>query len=155
MVAHTIYALCMGWGSVLKIGANDMKIIEKIKNRAEKICEYRPPVIAFTGDSVTQGCFELYVKDGGMVETVFDSSESYAEKVKKILALFFPSAAVSVVNTGISGNRAELGLERLETDVLSVNPDLTVVCFGLNDSNQKQDGLEKYKSSLRGLFTGL
>ncbi len=132
-----------------------MKIIEKIRNRAEAICEHRQPVIAFTGDSVTQGCFEVYVKDGGVVETIFDSSESYAEKIKKILGLFFPSANVTIVNTGISGNRAEIGLKRLESDVLSVNPDLTVVCFGLNDSNQKQDGLEKYKNSLRQIFAKL
>ena len=132
-----------------------MKIIEKIRNRAEAICEHRPPVIAFTGDSVTQGCFELYVKDGGVVETVFDSAEGYAEKLKRILGLFFPSANVTIVNTGISGNRAEIGLKRLETDVLSVNPDLTVVCFGLNDSNQKQEGIEKYINSLREIFAKL
>jgi len=132
-----------------------MKIIEKIKNRASAVCEHRPPLIAFTGDSVTQGCFELYVKEGGVAETVFIPSESYTEKIKKIFAMFFPSANVSIVNTGISGNRAEFGLMRLESDVLSVNPDLTVVCFGINDSNQKQDGIEKYGNSLREIFKKL
>lgn len=132
-----------------------MKIIEKIKNKAEGLYENKQPVIAFSGDSVTQGCFEVYVKDGGVVETVFDSAESYAEKVKKIFALFFPSVNITIVNAGISGNRADVGGERLEMDVLRFKPDLTVVCYGLNDSNRKQDGLLQYTNSLRKIFTDL
>ena len=67
-----------------------MKIIEKIKNKANGLYEHKQPIIAFTGDSVTQGCFELYVKERGIVKPVFDSSECYAEKVKKIFAYLFP-----------------------------------------------------------------
>ena len=132
-----------------------MKIVEKIKNKARGIYENRQPVIAFAGDSVTQGCFEVYVKEDGNVETIFNSAESYAEKLKRIFALFFPEANITIVNAGISGNRAELGCERLESDVLSFNPDLTVVCYGLNDANQRQYGLEKYKVSLRRIFNDL
>ena len=61
-----------------------MEIIEKIKKKANNLYEHRQPVIAFTGDSVTQGCFELYVKEEGVVKPVFNSSECYAEKVKNI-----------------------------------------------------------------------
>ena len=132
-----------------------MKIIEKIKNKSDALYMNRQPVIAFTGDSVTQGCFEVYVKDDGAVETVFNPLECYAEKVKKILTLFFPSANITLVNAGISGNRAETGSERLETDVISFKPDLTVVCYGLNDSKQKEEGLKKYTSSLRKIFSEL
>lgn len=132
-----------------------MKIIEKIKNKSNDLYEHRQPVIAFTGDSVTQGCFELYVKDKGIVKTVFDCSEAYAEKVKKIFSLLFPETNITIVNAGLSGNRAEKGSKRLEEDVLSVSPDLTVVCYGLNDANLKQDGLEIYKASLRKIFNDL
>lgn len=132
-----------------------MKIIEKIKNKANSLYEHRQPVIAFTGDSVTQGCFELYVKEKGVVKTVFDSSECYAEKVKKIFAFLFPSVNITIVNAGISGNHAAGGVKRLKSDVLDFNPDLTVVCYGLNDSGQKQEGLEIYKDSLRKIFRDL
>ena len=132
-----------------------MEIIEKIKKKANNLYEHRQPVIAFTGDSVTQGCFELYVKEEGVVKPVFNSSECYAEKVKKIFALLFPETNIMIVNAGISGNHAAIGSKRLRTDVLAHNPDLRVVCYGLNDSNDKEAGLEVYKSSLRKIFKDL
>ncbi len=132
-----------------------MKIIEKIKRKTDALYAHRQPVIAFTGDSVTQGCFELYVKEKGIVKPVFNSAECYAEKVKKILALLFPATNITIVNAGISGNHAVTGSKRLKTDVLEFNPDLTVVCYGLNDSNNKAEGVEEYKSSLRKIFVDL
>ena len=132
-----------------------MKIIEKIYNKHQKLYEHRQPVIAFTGDSVTQGCFEVYVKDEGLLDTVFVSGESYAEKVKKIFSMLYPTANITIVNAGMSGNSAGVGYSHLKEDVLSFSPDLTVVCYGLNDSNQKEAGLEHYKESLRKIFNDL
>ena len=132
-----------------------MKIIEKIKNKSDALYNHRQPVIAFTGDSVTQGCFELYVKEKGVVKTAVHSAECYAEVVKKIFALLFPTANITIVNAGISGNNAAGGAKRLKSDVLDFHPDLTVVCYGLNDSGQKQEGLEIYKDSLRKIFYDL
>lgn len=131
-----------------------MNIINKIRSKTKDLCNVRQPVIAFTGDSVTQGCFELYV-DNGSVNTVFESEESYTQKVKKILAMLCPWTNVTIVNAGISGATAALGSRRLAENVLSTNPDLTVVCYGLNDCQQKQDGLETYKESLRKIFSDL
>ena len=37
-----------------------MKIIEKLRARQEDIYAAKPITIAFLGDSVTQGCFEIY-----------------------------------------------------------------------------------------------
>ncbi len=132
-----------------------MKITEKIRNKANGLYNYRQPVIAFSGDSVTQGCFEVYVKPDGNLETVFDSSECYGEKVKKIFSMLFPAANITVANAGISGNSADVGYKRLNEDVLSLKPDLTVVCYGLNDHGRKQDGLELYKTSLKNIFDAL
>lgn len=42
-------------------------------------------------------------------------------------------SGVSVVNAGVSGDTAALGLARLERDVLSLHPDIVLVSFGLND----------------------
>lgn len=132
-----------------------MKIIEKLNRKSKNIGAFRPPVLAFTGDSVTQGCFELYVKEGGRVETIFKPSEAYSQKVKEIFGMLYPSANLTVVNAGISGNTAKHGSERLAEDVLSVHPDLTVVCYGLNDCHQREAGLDVYRESLRKMFRDL
>jgi len=129
-----------------------MQILKKCQRKNGNIYGDRQPVIAFTGDSVTQGCFELYVKPDGNAETVFNAMESYSQKVKELLAMLYPAANVTIVNAGISGNRAPVGFDRLQEDVLSFRPDLTVVCYGLNDSNQKAEGLEEYTTALRNIF---
>ena len=48
-----------------------MKIIDKL-NAKQDIYGEKPVTIAFLGDSVTQGCFECYIKEDGKIETVFD-----------------------------------------------------------------------------------
>lgn len=112
----------------------------------------RTPIIAFLGDSVTQGVFETYEKNKKM-QVVFDSTSAYSEKVKELLAMLYPQAPVSVMNCGVNGSSATAGYERLKRDVLAFSPDLLVVCFGLNDANAEMDGLETYKTALRNIFT--
>ena len=50
---------------------------------------------------------------------------------------------------------ATSGLNRLQRDVLSHNPDLVVVCFGLNDCRNGVDGIEKYKNALNEIFVNI
>ena len=53
-----------------------MEIIDKISEKRH--LGTTPPVtIAFLGDSVTQGCFELFSYRTGGVDTVFESGSSY------------------------------------------------------------------------------
>ena len=134
-----------------------MKIINKIVERADgrTLSKVKLPTIAFLGDSVTQGCFETYKSLEKCVDTVFDQSGAYHTYIKQTLAHIYPKAAVSIINAGISGDNTNGGLARLERDVLSQNPDLTVVCFGLNDSNWGMDGVERYKNNLREIFKQL
>ena len=134
-----------------------MKIINKIVARADgsTLSKVKLPTIAFLGDSVTQGCFELYRSLENCADTVFDQSSAYHTYLKQMLNHIYPKAAVTIVNAGISGDNTTGGLSRLERDVLSQNPDLTVVCFGLNDSNWGMDGVEKYKNNLREIFKKL
>ena len=129
-----------------------MKILEKIKNRQAAPHGCRQPVIAFLGDSVTQGCFEIY-NDYGHIETSFYPEEAYAADVKRIFSTLYPSASVNIVNAGISGDTSWGGLARLERDVLSLRPDLVVVCYGLNDAGGGERELEHYKASLKEIFT--
>ena len=53
------------------------------------------------------------------------------------------------------GDNAVNGATRVKRDVLRFCPDLTVVCFGLNDSCKGMEHIEDYKQSLRSIFQQL
>ena len=128
-----------------------MKFTELLKKKTADNPGTKAPVIAFLGDSVTQGVFEVYQK-GGEMKVEFDSACAYPERVKELLAMMYPSAPVSVVNAGVNGGSAPLGLEVLRRDILRIKPDLLVACFGLNDSNKVEPGLETYRTALGEIF---
>ena len=86
------------------------------------------------------------------IETVVQLEKGYHEKVKHILGLLYPRVPISIINAGISGDRAEMGLKRVERDVLSYKPDIVVVCYGLNDSMLCKEGMRVYIDSLKGIF---
>lgn len=130
-----------------------MKIIEKIARKAKDHYNNEGVTIAFLGDSVTQGCFEIYKKENNEIETVFDKRNSYEMGVFDILCTLFPNVTVNIINAGISGDRSTRGLERVERDVLRHQPDLTVVCYGLNDcSTSIDDSVGTYVKALCGIF---
>ncbi|MBQ2743274.1 MAG: hypothetical protein IJO61_07560 [Oscillospiraceae bacterium] len=131
-----------------------MKIIEKIAKKAKDANNPRP-TIAFFGDSVTEGCFELEVRRSGGFNNVFDRESVYHKKVSEILGVLFPTVPLNIINAGIAGTDAAYGLSRIERDVISKKPDLTVVCFGLNDCGKEEAGLSEYVESLRGIFARL
>ena len=134
-----------------------MKIINKIVAKADGVtmAKVPTPTIAFLGDSVTQGCFEDFMSLENCVDNVYDQANVYHTYLKQMLSHIYPKAAVTIVNAGIAGDNSSGGLARLSRDVLSHNPDLTVVCFGLNDSNWGMNGIEKYENNLREIFKRL
>lgn len=132
-----------------------MKILELMKKKQENNMENPGVTIAFLGDSVTQGCFELYQKNDAQVETIFDKTSAYHNYIAKIFSVLFPSVPVNIINAGISGDSAPHALTRIDRDVLKYSPDLTVVCFGLNDSGAGMDGLSRYTLALDGIFKKL
>lgn len=128
-----------------------MKFIELLAKKQNDLYGARPATIAFLGDSVTQGCFELF-ESGRAIDTVFDNKSAYSTRVSEILHTFFPKAHINVVNCGISGDNAQNGLSRLDRDILPYRPDLVVVSYGLNDCGNGMGGLEKYTAALDGIF---
>lgn len=132
-----------------------MQIIKKLAEKNQNPANVKTPTIAFLGDSVTQGCFELYMKDESHLGNVLEEQFAYHAHLSKILSLFFPKASVNIVNAGLAGDNAKEALKRFSCDVLSHKPDLTVVCFGLNDSNFGLENLENYRSSLEKIFVSL
>lgn len=122
-----------------------MNIIKKIAANNNDHLNNPQVTIAFLGDSVTQGCFRAHN----------DYKAVYHNRVKESLNKLFPFAVVNIINAGVGGTTADFGAERLERDVISKNPDLCVVCFGLNDVGKLEEGIEVYTDSLQKIFTDL
>ena len=132
-----------------------MKIIEKLSAKSKNVRAANPVTIAFLGDSVTHGCFECYKTGERSLETVFERNQAYSTRLAEMLALLYPNAQVNVINSGISGDCAVKGVDRVQRDVLAYNPDLVVVSYGLNDSGEGLDGLNAYETALRNIFAPL
>ena len=129
-----------------------LNVVKKIQNKINGNYDYQGVTIAFLGDSVTQGCFEVYRKSEECIETVFDKTSAYHKYFTDIFSVLCPSVPVNVINAGISGGSVQHALSRLERDVIAYNPDLVVVCFGLNDSCSGLEGLFVYIIVLKVIF---
>lgn len=132
-----------------------MRVIEKIVAQCRNPGGNRPVCIAFLGDSVTQGSFELVRKSNGKIGGETDSKAVYHNQLREMIEFVFPGAPLHIINAGIGGETAAQGLGRLDRDVLLYKPDLCVVCFGLNDLGSGHSGLEKFRSALDVIFTRL
>ncbi len=95
-------------------GAEESRVVQKLKAA-------QPVKIVCLGDSVTG----VYYHTGGR--------RAYPEMLEIAIESAWPKGKVSVINAGISGNTTADGLKRFDNDVLSHQPDLVTVMFGLND----------------------
>lgn len=117
-----------------------MHITEKINMNMEGLMENGPINIVVFGDSVTHGA---------LGEGVISYETVYWNRLKQKINAVRSYVPVNVINAGIGGMNAAESLPRLESQVLKHEPDLVIVCFGLNDVNRD---LEEYKESLREIF---
>lgn len=132
-----------------------MSFIELLSQKNTNVYGTKQVSIAFLGDSVTQGCFEVFRVGESGLDTVYDYEHVYHNKLKKMFNTIFPAAPLNIINAGISGGSASNGLERLERDVLRFSPDLVVVCFGLNDVHNGIGQVDTYTNALGGIFRRL
>ena len=129
-----------------------MDILKKIQQKQENLSANAPITIAFLGDSVTQGCFECYPKGEKDIEVVFDYKSAYSTRLREILNFLYPNVQFNIINSGISGDTAKGGLARVERDVLTYNPDLVVLSYGLNDCNYGDEELSTYLTSVEEII---
>lgn len=64
----------------------------------------------------------------------------------------------NIMNAGVGGNNTNDARARFNTDVLAKNPDLVIICFGMNDSAldmAKYVQMETFKNNLRYFITTL
>jgi lysophospholipase L1-like esterase len=118
-----------------------MKVKDKLFMELSALDEHGPITIVALGDSVTHGS----VAAGEInYETV------YWNRLRQKLNAVRATIPVNVINAGIGGTTAARSVARLDRQVLCHNPDLVIVCFGLNDINGTR---EQYLDSLRTIFT--
>lgn len=104
------------------------------------LMENGPITIVAFGDSVTHGA----VGHGEInYETV------YWHRLAKKLNAFRDYVPINVINAGIGGITAPGSVARMEKQVFKHDPDLIIVCFGLNDVN---GSLDDYLDALRKIF---
>lgn len=101
-------------------------------NVKQRISEAKPIKIAYLGGSITNA------KDGWRSQTLSG------------LQKHFPGILFSQVSAGVSGTGSDLGVFRIDKDVLAFNPDLVLIEFAVND-NGKNTML--IKESIEGIIT--
>jgi len=81
--------------------------------------------ILFQGDSVT---------DAGRDRSEFhDMGNGYPKYASAMISDAFPDTEFEFINLGISGNRTENLVERLQSDFIDVQPDIVSILIGIND----------------------
>ncbi len=117
-----------------------MRICEKISMDTEGLLQHGPITIVAFGDSITHGAFDV---------DEFDYESVYWNRLRKKINAVRNYVPINVIDAGIGGITAHLSLDRMEKQVFSHNPDLVIVCFGLNDIN---DDINVFLKSLRTIF---
>lgn len=117
-----------------------MKIMDKLMMPEERLRDLGPITMAVFGDSVTHGW---------LAPDEIDYETVYWNLLRQKLNRVRPIVPINVINAGIGGITAYESLNRMEKQVFSHQPDLLIVCFGLNDVNGT---LEEYEYALRQIF---
>lgn len=116
-----------------------MRIKDKLFFTKQDLIEHGPINIVILGDSVSHGAFSDYIS--------YD--KVYWNLLRQKMNAFRDYTPVNMICASIGGTRASCALERLEKQVLIHEPDLVIVCFGLNDVNGT---LEEYLQPLEQIF---
>jgi acyl-CoA thioesterase I len=69
------------------------------------------------------------------------------------LQIKYPRATIQIVNAATGGDCTTQGLERLDEKILSHQPDLVLVGFGMNDHNRDCVPLLRFKTQLAEIVT--
>lgn len=116
-----------------------MRVNEKLLMDLAGLEAHGPANIVIFGDSVSHG---------HLVDTV-DYETVYWNRLKKKLNAFRSIIPVNMINAAIGGTTAAASLKRMETQVFRHDPDLVIICFGLNDVGGP---LHTYLDALKEIF---
>jgi len=94
------------------------------------------------------GRYRVIVAFGDSIVEGYQQPEGWPEILERELSSRFPG--VSIANAGVSGDTATQGLARLDRDILSLQPDLVLISFGLNDM-KNQEPVDRFISGLNSI----
>lgn len=109
--------------------------------------------ILFQGDSVTDA--------GRDRSDPHDMGNGYPRYASAMIQDSFPDTEFEFVNLGISGNRTEHLVERMEADFIEIQPDIVSILIGVNDVwhhyafEYVETTDEQFESNYRTLLEGL
>lgn len=116
--------------------------LARLKNCMQKAMEGKELTVGFLGGSITQGSLASKAQN------------SYAYRVFSWWVQTFPMARFHYVNAGIGGTTSHYGVSRVESDLLSYQPDFVVVDFSVNDEAE-EFYQETYEGVVRRILTCL
>jgi acyl-CoA thioesterase-1 len=93
------------------------------------------------------GCHVTIVVFGDSITAGYAVRRGFPSFWKEMLQQKFPDARIEMINSGVSGDTSMDGLARLDWSVLSYEPDLVTINFGINDCVMGP-GLEEFESNL-------
>ena len=115
-------------------------ILAKLAASNSKTHEEHGPInVVICGDSVSHGA----------VNGFMDYHTLYHNRLRLMINKKYQTIPVNMINTAFNGKRANYCDDHFDRDVATHNPDLVIVCFGLNDVNVT---LEQYLTPLCSIF---
>ncbi|MBQ6263891.1 MAG: GDSL family lipase [Clostridia bacterium] len=108
--------------------------------------------VLFQGDSITD-----WYRDR---ENYHDLGKGYAHYSAKLIKREFPGENFEFINLGISGDRTESLVARLQSDFIDIQPDICSIMIGINDTwhraeNRNWVSDEYYENNYRTVLTAL
>ena len=86
-----------------------------------------------TVEDLRGGCDVAIVALGDSITAGFAVRRGFPSFWKEMLQQNYPEARIELINSGTSGDTSADGLARLDWSVLSYEPDLVTINFGIND----------------------
>lgn len=118
-----------------------MKVSEKLKFLTrDELVEHGAIDIVIFGDSVSHGAFGKGEQDYEAV---------YHNRLRQKLNAVNPYPPINMINSAIGATSADSSQHRFERQALRYDPDLIIMCFGLNDVHGT---LEMFDTALHNMF---
>ncbi len=93
------------------------------------------------------GCDVTIVAFGDSITAGYAVRRGFPSFWKEMLQQKYPDAGIELINSGVSGDTTMDGLARLDWTVLSYEPDLVTINFGINDCAMGI-GLEEFEMNI-------
>lgn len=84
------------------------------------------------------------VKIGYLGGSITEAAEGWRDQSLESLQKAYPNARFSGINAGVGGTGSDLGVFRVQSQVLDLNPDLIFVEFAVNDNGK--DAVQIYRA---------